>query len=185
MLNPGDPWPSWDDVTDWRVWRCREDSSECEAAYNSTLMAFPSTESGARVCPDCGKLSLWDIGYSVQEFRDLETTLATDMDLVLPHPPPFELVPLLNIPQRMWMGLTVFVSPSQSGGGANWWSYDVGAIMEVWLEGGDARVRFLHSLGGSPVGTLNYAAMFCWVPKPLADRLTMSDVEKLAEVGHD
>ena len=185
MLNPGDPWPMYEDLRDWKVWRCMEDSSLCDEAEQGTLMAFPATQTGVASCPGCGKHALRDIGYTVAELHDIEETLSCGMDLALPRPPPLDLVPLTRIPKRMWVGLPVFVAGSQNAEGANWWNYDTGVIMETWLEGGDARVRFLHSLGGSPAGTLNYAAMFCWVPKPLADRLTMSDVEKLAEVGHD
>lgn len=182
MLNPGDPWWSPQEISGWLVWRCVEDSSLCDEAGAGTLMAFPAPENGAdtRVCPSCGKLSLTATGHTVADLQAIEEALGTDMDLVIPRPPPFELVPLLNIPQRMWLGLTAFVASSQMGEEVNWWSYDTGSIMDVWVEGSVARVRFFSSVGGHQ-STLNYAAAFCWVPKPLADRLLMSDIERLAD----
>lgn len=98
-------------------------------------------------------------------------------------PPPFELMPLAEVPRSEWRGLPVFHPWAVENGNAYWrvedapeWmrspdetkgtAYDVGVIYDWepdpdFAQYGQFRVHFL----GSDGLTLHYDSQFLWTPK--------------------
>jgi len=169
------------DKRDWIVWECLDEDGPCPrwAAPDGAVYKH---------CPMCHAEAV-RAGYTLGELSDAENRFCLDTrsPVLVPEPPPLELVQLSKLPERMWVGLPVFHPGAQDGGQPDWFTMDIGIVYEVFGDGrygpGERRCRFVHACADSP-GSLNYSADNLWVPKVLADRLMMGNLEKLGEVAY-
>jgi|GEM_PF-6355176 len=164
------------------VWHCEETEWKCET-WAAPLDDPPQD------CPSCtgpvGRAVGMQSGAPIRYLGTLTEIRATeaaqgielyDSPVRIPKPPPFDLVPLTNVPRDMWLGLPVFKPTWQAGIGADavcsWYGWDVGVIAEIYPDPnfeGETQVHFIDAYQG-----LHYDPRWLWVPKGLADRLSRS-----------
>jgi hypothetical protein len=154
--------------SDWRslpVWRCSE-LDVCGAQW--------ATSEEGTTCPFCHCRTGQSTGFTCGELQEAAERygFGGDLPVHIPEPVP-DLVQLVTLPRRAWIGLPVFHPCAQDGTNANWLSYDVGVVLEVCPDPDSPRelqCRFVTSVLGRSA-TLHYGPDNLWVPRVLAERL--------------